>query len=159
MKNEHRTYWLGWVFILLALYLVHGCSGKWHFERAQQKGLILETINDTLIVRDTIKGKDGKDSIIYKTEQVIKYSPKYITRWKVRFDNNRFNDSLKHYRLISEEEKKYNLKEVESNNKASVSVKNIENKNTWKDKLTQFSMIVLVVLVIILTLLHILKSR
>jgi len=89
------------VYIVLTLLIVlMSChDAKYHLDKFYSKGgkitcdtMYVEKI-DTLLV----KGKDGKDSLIYITKQVPCNCPEATveTRWKTRFDNKRFADSMK----------------------------------------------------------------
>ena len=115
--------------ILIAL-LLSSCSPQWHFERAQKKGLIIDPVYETILKLDTIKGENGKDSIVYTPEHIVKFYPKYQTKWKTRFDNRRFNDSLKHYRTIYKDSLSYALRTTKNENKTEVKEKRIESN--WK---------------------------
>jgi hypothetical protein len=96
------------LFVLLTLLsllaIVSSChNAKYHLDKFYSKGgkITCDTIyvekTDTIVV----KGKDGKDSLIYITSQVPCNCPeatvetRWQTRWQTRFDNKRFKDSLK----------------------------------------------------------------
>ena len=53
-----------------------------------------------VFVHDTIKGKDGRDSIVERIVKVEVEKTNTITRWKERFDNKRFKDSLNYVRGV-----------------------------------------------------------
>lgn len=147
------------LLLSVVLFLLFGCSPEWHFNRAQKKGLELVPEYDTLLIIDTIKGKDGKDSVIYSVKHEVKFFPKYQTRWKTRFDNKRFNDSLRSVRLIYKDSLRYALRNAKNDTKEKVKTKKIDKRETFKDKLNRLIMIILLVLVIILSLLHILRKK
>jgi hypothetical protein len=85
------------VFILTAL-LTSCHDAKYHLDKFYSKGGVITC--DTIYVSKTdtlvVKGKDGKDSLIYITKQVPCNCPQatVVTKWKTRFDNKRFKDSM-----------------------------------------------------------------
>ena len=66
------------------------------------------------------------DSIIYCVDSIpyAVYETKYIPKWQVRFDNRRFEDSLRHIRAIYKD----SLKHAVKTQKIEVKTKKIENK-------------------------------
>lgn len=83
---------------LLSIYLMFliSCSPNYHMRKFINKGGVIK--NDTTIVTltDTIKGKDGKDSIIYRTISV--QCPELIappTRYEIRYQYKTIRDTLK----------------------------------------------------------------
>ena len=93
---------------LFLILLVCSCSVNYHLNKAIKKGYRCDTVSDTIRItkvdsflvwkHDTtywVKVVTSKDTIIhYKTS----YIPK--TRYEVRFDYKRFNDSLHSIRLM-----------------------------------------------------------
>ena len=90
--------------VLVIMTLLTSChNAKFHLDKFYKKGGVITC--DTIYVEKTdtlvLKGKDGKDSLIYITTQVPCNCPeatvqtKWQTRWQTRFDNKRFKDSLK----------------------------------------------------------------
>ena len=119
-----------------------GCSPQFHLEKFYNKGGEIEQVEKTVTIHDTIKGKDGKDSIIYRTVNIDCPEPIIETRWKVRFDNRRFKDSLNSVRTQYKDSLKYALrtyknelktevKTVKSNDKTKRTVTRQENKRSW----------------------------
>jgi len=91
--------------ILLSIYLMFliSCSAKFHQRKFIQKGGKIICDTTVVTVTDTIKGKDGKDSIIYR--QVSVKCPELqapLTRYEIRYRYKTIRDTL---RLI-----KYNTK-------------------------------------------------
>jgi hypothetical protein len=95
---------LVYISMITLIALLMSChNAKYHLDKFYSKGgkITCDTIyvskTDTLVV----KGKDGKDSLIYITTQVPCNCPeatvqtKWQTRWETRFDNKRFKDSMK----------------------------------------------------------------
>lgn len=84
-------------FIIIAL-LMSCHDAKYHLDKFYKKGgkITCDTIYVEKIDTLVIKGKDGKDSLIYITKQVPCNCPqaRIETRWKTRFDNKRFADSM-----------------------------------------------------------------
>jgi hypothetical protein len=88
------------IISIALLFIVSGChDAKFHLDKFYKKGGVITC--DTIYVKKTdtltIKGVDGKDSLIYITTTVPCNCPEVTvkTRWSVRFDNKRFKDSLK----------------------------------------------------------------
>ena len=83
---------------LLSIYLLIlvSCSPNYHMKKFINKGGVIK--NDTTIVTltDTIKGADGKDSIIYR--QVSVNCPELqapLTRYEIRYQYKTLRDTLK----------------------------------------------------------------
>jgi hypothetical protein len=88
------------IISIVLLFMVSSChDAKFHLDKFYKKGGVITC--DTIYVKKTdtltIKGVDGKDSLIYITTTVPCNCPEATvkTRWSVRFDNKRFKDSLK----------------------------------------------------------------
>lgn len=122
--------------------IMSGCSPQFHLEKFYKKGGEIEQVEKTVTIHDTIKGKDGKDSIIFRTVNVECPDPIIETRWKVRFDNRRFKDSLNSVRTQYKDSLRYALrthknvlktevKTVKSNDKTKRTVTRQENKRSW----------------------------
>jgi len=74
---------------LLSIYLIAlvSCSPNYHMRKFIKKGGVIEQTEKVVTLHDTIKGKDGKDSIIYR--QVSVECPEPIipkTRWQTRIE-------------------------------------------------------------------------
>jgi len=88
------------IISIVLLFMISSChDAKFHLDKFYKKGGVITC--DTIYVKKTdtltIKGVDGKDSLIYITTTVPCNCPEATvkTRWSVRFDNKRFKDSLK----------------------------------------------------------------
>lgn len=103
--------------VFLCAFLAFGCSATRLHERSIKKGYTHSVHVDTLRVPylDTLIIVKG-DSIIYK--QVLKYrdslvyqvNTEYVPKWRVRFDNKRFADSLAAIRAMYDDSLRYALK-------------------------------------------------
>lgn len=118
------------------------CSPTFHLDKFYKKGGKIEQVEKTVTIHDTIKGKDGKDSIIFRNVNVECPEPIIKTRWKVRFNNKRFLDSLKVMRIQYKDSLRYALrtlrielkndyKTVKSNDKTKRTTTRQENKRSW----------------------------
>ena len=117
MKNK-VTY-----IVLIMMALLMSChDAKYHLDKFYKKGGVItcDTIYVSKIDTLVVKGKDGKDSLIYITTQVPCNCPQATveTRWKTRFDNKRFADSMKYMARMYEDSLKAATKQNKQNNKA-----------------------------------------
>lgn len=110
------------------LLILCGCSASHHYNKAIKKGLKLEPTNKIITVTDTLT-INGKDSIIERLITVDCPEPIIQTKWRVRFDNKRFKDSLKIFRRMYSDSLRYALKTSKTKQK--------ENKANNKTKRTQ----------------------
>ena len=122
--------------ILISISLVSGsCSKQYHFEKFIDKGGKIEPKIEwkTETKTDTIKGVDGKDSIVFLTDSVpfAVYDVKYIPKWRVRFDNKRFNDSLNYLKRIYSMELNNALKRDKIEAKKEIKITRAENRFPW----------------------------
>lgn len=97
--------------ILIIAHLVIGCSATRLHDKAIQKGYVhtieIDTIKVPYLVVKNIK---GEDSLIYRDSIVPKIVTEYIPKWRVRFDNKRFKDSLAHIREMYDDSLRNALK-------------------------------------------------
>lgn len=89
--------------IFITLHLLFACSLNYHLNKAIRKGYRCDTISDTIeittldsfpvIVHDSIVW----EKVSIKKDTIVQYRTSYVpkTRYEIRFDNKRFNDSLK----------------------------------------------------------------
>jgi hypothetical protein len=134
-----------YILILLITFIISGfllfslnsCGPQYHLEKFYNKGgkITCDTVYVTKIDTLRIKGKDGKDSLIYITTTVPCNCPEATveTRWRTRFDNKRFNDSLKIMAKMYKDSLKYAAKENRVNKKFGSK----EFKQTQKTERTQ----------------------
>ena len=126
-------------------WILYGCSAEYHMKKAVDKGYVMSVKIDTLkipyLVKVNIKGKDTtliqyKDSLIYQTQT------EYIAKWRYRFDNKRFADSLSHIRAMYQDSLKNALKsqkvEARKDNKTKKQTRKViqsNNKNGFADSM------------------------
>ena len=72
--------------------------------------------------------------ITYKDSLVPKLVTQYVPKWKVRFDNRRFNDSLRHIRKVYDDSLKASIKMHDDSLKAKVKINKQDNKAVIKTK-------------------------
>jgi hypothetical protein len=97
--------------ILIIAHLVLGCSATKLHDKAIQKGYVHTIDIDTIKVPYlVVKNIQGKDSLIYRDSIVPKIVTEYIPRWRTRFDNQRFKDSLAHIRKMYQDSLRNALK-------------------------------------------------
>lgn len=126
--------------IIATILLLSGsCSKQYHLERFIEKGGKIEPKIEwkTVTKTDTIKGKDGSDSLIYCIDSIpyAVYETKYVPKWQIRFDNKRFEDSLKYIRLIYRDSLKNAVKSQKIKAKTEIKSKKIEKELSWYWKL------------------------
>lgn len=130
-------------FVMLWCYLLYGCSAVRLHDRAVQKGYTHAIHVDTFKVAtvDTM-WKDGKPYpvIKYKDSLVVRTEYVYIPKWRYRFDNKRFADSLAQIRAMYEAQlrnalktKKIEAKETKHKEKHKTKRTQSENKNGFAD--------------------------
>ena len=127
-------------YILLILILC-SCSATHHLNKFYKKGGKIEQVPKVVTLTDTVT-INGKDSIIYHKINIDCPEPIIKTRWKVRFNNKRFLDSLKVMRIQYKDslrfalrtlriELKNDYKTVKSNDKTKRTTTRQENKRSW----------------------------
>jgi hypothetical protein len=122
--------------ILISIFLISGsCSKQYHFDKFIDKGGKIEPKIEwkTETKTDTIKGVDGKDSIVFLTDSIpfAVYDVKYIPKWRVRFDNKRFNDSLNYLKRIYSMELNNDIKRDKIEAKKEIKITRAENRFPW----------------------------
>ena len=85
------------------------CSATHHLSKFYKKGGKIEQVEKTVTIKEVVT-VNGKDSIVFKTVKVECPEPVIKTRWKVRFDNKRFKDSLKVVRIQYKDSLRYALR-------------------------------------------------
>lgn len=103
------------LFILaLSVVLLNGCDSAKQQQKGWNKfikyGGKVDTVERVVTVTDTIKGKDGRDSIVYRDVYVKCPEPtiQYKDRWHIRRMDRQEKDSLK--RLYAHQEKMMKLR-------------------------------------------------
>ena len=133
------------ILLILLLFILSGflmfslnsCGPNYHLQKFYDKGgkITCDTIYITKTDTVKVKGKDGKDSLIYITKTVPCNCPEVTveTRWKTRFDNKRFRDSLKVMSRMYKDSLKYFNKQNKTNKKYGSK----DHKQTEKTERTQ----------------------
>jgi len=106
-KKDFRNFILLVIFyvcaVMLSAFLASGCSATRLHEKAVKKGYIHTIHVDTFKVAyvDTFyKGGKPYPVIKYKDSIILQTITEYIPKWRTRFDNKRFADSLAHIRAM-----------------------------------------------------------
>ena len=143
------------IISIVLLFMVSSChDAKFHLDKFYKKGGVITC--DTIYVKKTdtltIKGVDGKDSLIYITTNVPCNCPEATvkTRWSVRFDNKRFKDSLKIISGMYSD----SLDAVIKNNKIDSKVEKVASRQENKKQpwwITFLSVMGVIFIIIILT--------
>ena len=95
-------------YILLTL-ILSSCSSIYHYNKFIDKGGKIENVPKVVTLTDTVT-INGKDSIIYRKVNIECPGPIIKTRWKTRFDNKRFKDSLNSVRTQYKDSLRYALR-------------------------------------------------
>ena len=98
---------------IVIILLLCSCSATHHLNKFYKKGGKIENTTKTVTITDTLT-VNGKDSIIFKTVKVECPEPITKTRWKVRFDNRRFKDSLNSVRTQYKDSLRYALRNAKN---------------------------------------------
>jgi hypothetical protein len=114
--------------IILSLHLLFSCSVNYHLNKAIKKGYRCDEVGDTIritsvdsipyIVNDSIVW----EKVITQKDTIIRYKTSFVpkTRYEIRFDNKRFNDSLKHIRKVYTDSLEAAIKINKQDNKAVI---------------------------------------
>lgn len=102
---------------LLSIYLFFliSCSAKFHQRKFIQKGGKIICDTTLVTVNTTIKGKDGKDSIIYR--EVSVKCPELqapLTRYEIRYQYKTIRDSFETIRYITKFKYKEAVKTIKN---------------------------------------------
>lgn len=136
------------ILILLLTFILSGfiifyttsCSPEYHFNKFKDKGgkVICDTVYITKTDTLKIKGKDGKDSLIYITTTIPYNCPEVTiqTRWKTKFDNKRFKDSLQVISKMYRDSLRYATKQNKVNQKFGTK-EHKQNQKTERTKIRQ----------------------
>jgi hypothetical protein len=104
------------------------CSPTHHLNKFYKKGGKIQCDTTTVTVEKIVKGKDGKDSLIYVP--ITEYVPQieYKTKWQVRFDNRRFEDSMKYVRRMYKDSVRTVVKVEKVKGKTEVKVQRAKSR-------------------------------
>jgi hypothetical protein len=116
------------VFVSVIIFMLSSCSPQYHLNKFHKKGGKIECKGDTTYIEKVIKGKDGKDSIIYVPTKEYIPQIEYRTKWQVRFDNKRFNDSLKYIRLMYKDSVRTVVKTEKIKGKTEVKIQRVKSR-------------------------------
>lgn len=143
--------------VFLSAFLAFGCSAIRLHDKAVKKGYVHSVHVDTLKVAyvDTFY-KDGKPYPIikYRDSLVIQTLTEYIPKWRVRFDNKRFADSLAYIRAMYDDSLKNALKtqkiivkHEDKKDKQQTKRTQSENKNGFADSMKWLAVFALIAFV------------
>lgn len=116
------------VFVSVIIFALSSCTPQYHLNKFHKKGGKIECKGDTTYIEKVIKGKDGKDSIIYVPTKEYIPQIEYRTKWQVRFDNKRFNDSLKYIRLMYKDSVRTVVKTEKIKGKTEVKIQRVKSR-------------------------------
>ena len=110
--------------ILLTIYLMVliSCSPNYHMRKFIKKGGVIEQTEKVVTLHDTIKGKDGKDSIIYRTVSIECPEPiipktRWQTRIEYRYRYKAIRDSFETIRYVTKWKVKESVKQAKNTKK------------------------------------------
>jgi hypothetical protein len=94
--------------IILSLHLLFSCSVNYHLNKAIKKGYRCDEVGDTIRITSVdsipyfLNDSIVWEKVITQKDTIIRYKTSFVpkTRYEIRFDNKRFNDSLKHIRKV-----------------------------------------------------------
>lgn len=121
--------------IIILLHLLLSCGAERLHQKAVNKGYVHIIECDTIKVPYlVVKNIKGKDSLIYRDSIVPKLVTQYVPKWKVRFDNKRFSDSLKRIQQMYEDSLKARIKMHDDSLNAAVKINKQDNKVVIKTR-------------------------
>lgn len=143
---------------LFLLLLVCSCSVNYHLNKAIKKGYRCDTVTDTIRVIKVdsflVKTTDTMywEKIITSHDTIIKYKVSYIpkTRYEIRFDYKRFNDSLRTIRLMYKDSLQNALKTAKNDLKRERIAQRKSPLNQIKQYLLISSFILFIILAFLL---------
>lgn len=91
--------WLALLISAVLIFLISACSPEYHKQKYFKKGGQFTCDIDTLKIIDSVI-VDGATVYKVRDSLVVRTETKVIPKWLVRFDNKRFDDSLKHIRTM-----------------------------------------------------------
>lgn len=107
---------------LLSIYLIAlvSCSPNYHMRKFIKKGGVIEQTEKVITLHDTIKGKDGKDSIIYRSFNIP--CPELVappTRFEIRYKYKTIRDSFETIKYVTKFKYKEAVKTLKNEKKSS----------------------------------------
>lgn len=125
--------------IFVTLQLLFACSLNYHLNKAIKKGYKCEEVSDTIkissvdsfpvIVHDSIVW----EKVFTQKDTIIRYKTSYVprTRYEIRFDNKRFNDSLKAVKSMYSDSLEAEIKINKQNNKSVIKTRPKKGSNLF----------------------------
>jgi len=143
--------------IILILCLT-SCSVNYHLNKAIKKGYRCDTVSDTIRITKVDSFLIWKhdtmywEKIITSKDTIIHYKTSYIpkTRYEIRFDYKRFNDSLRTIQLMYKDSLRNALKSAKNDLKRERVVQRKSPLNQVKNYLLISSFILFLILMFIL---------
>lgn len=143
---------------LFLLLLVCSCSVNYHLNKAIKKGYRCDTVTDTIRVIKVdsflVKTTDTMywEKIITSRDTIIRHKVSYIpkTRYEIRFDYKRFNDSLRTIRLMYKDSLRNALKTAKNDVKSERITQRKSPINQIKQYLLISSFILFIILAFLL---------
>ena len=143
---------------LICFLLLTSCSVNYHLNKAIKKGYRCDTITDTIRVVKVdsflVKTTDTMywEKIITSKDTIIRYKTSYIpkTRYEIRYDYKRFNDSLRVIRLMYNDSLRNALKTAKNDLKRERIDRRKSPLNQVKNYLLISSFILFIILMFIL---------
>jgi len=100
--------------------LMSSCSPNYHMRKFIKKGGKVNCDTTSIMIHDTIKGKNGKDSIIYRTISV--QCPELVappTRYEIRYRYKTIRDSFETIKYVTKFKYKEAVKTLKNDKKSS----------------------------------------
>ena len=125
--------------IILSLHLLFSCSVNYHLNKATKKGYRCDEVADTIkitsvdsipyVVNDSIVW----EKIVVQKDTIVFHKTSYVpkTRFLVRMDNKRMNDSLKHMRKMYGDSLKAAVKINKQDNKVKIKTQKKKSPNLF----------------------------
>ena len=135
------------------------CGQSYHLKKFYKKGGKLETVEKVVTITETIKGKDGKDSIVFRDVLVPCPEPIIETRWRtrleLRFDSKRFRDSLKYHKALA----KFEARKTVKINRIGGRVEKNKDKQVTKQVKAKYNLWMILIGLVAGLILHMIISR
>jgi len=130
-------YLLGFAIFLFIIMFLSNCATpnpakqKKHYDKFIHYGGKIDTVEKTVTITQVVKGKDGKDSLIYidVTVPCPEVKIEYKDRWHVRRMDKQERDSLNHL----EDMLKLEIKRLKKQGKVDVNVEKEKTKQANAD--------------------------
>lgn len=122
--------------ILFITIVLSSCTAKWYEKGFYRKGGEFKCDPEVVLKKDTLITDSGDTVISEKYVTVYVPRTEYKTKWKTRFDNKRFGDSLDFVRKTYRDSLKYAFKSQKATDKKQVRIfkqkeKTHRSENKW----------------------------